>query len=709
MTLHRWHKLVVAFLFVAGTFDAPSILAAPDTSGAVLAEPGPAVPITAGFRPVPREPSQALRRGCRDIAPPRLISKVADPSRPDDLMTIRDFGSMGLDASSPPGFAVSPSGDRLVVQVRQADPAANSYCQALVVFDLERLNLPPIVIPIGSELSRQSGPIHGLSDFQFGTASPLTPRWSPDGRWLAFVERKAGFDHLQLVQARGGSAVPVETMSGNVIAFDWSTDGTAIEFTTDEALQESRQRVLHEGRGGYRYDARFWIESETEPHLRGEFTPIRYRAQIGTGGLISQPARQPVTRSPGDGSLVDHAWVEPDDTPKVAYRSRPHVRIDGVVTPCMAKLCAYAEAAWLRPGSREVVFVRREGFAQADIAVYRWRIGTKVPVRIVRTADAFGGCELSARHLLCGRERSAYPRDIVAIDLEGGRIRQVVDLNPEWGNIRPARIQRLQWTNKFGIPAIGDLVLPSANPPGPLPLVVVQYSTRGFLRGGTGDEYPIRPLVDAGFAVLSVSRPLDYNIWLARQGTAFSQRQLALDWTDRASVHDSLLSGLREVQRHVPLDRDHIAIAGLSDGASTATYALIHSRVFSLALLSTCCEDPDVYTTAIGPAYNAFLEAKEFPVPWEEHEDSWRKVSLAMNARGICAEIQMQVADREARLALASFTKLRQAGVPMEMFVFPDEYHVKWQPEHRLAVYQRNMAKLIEWRTRPPVACFKPG
>lgn len=704
MASSRWPIRAVVLPVAIGILGAASILAA-DGRDAVHAA---AFQTAATSETSADETTGSTGRGlrCAHIWPSVMHGRTLRPARTLDVLELRDFGPAGLDVASPPGFAVSPSGDRLAVQVRQADPENNAYCQALLVFDLTRRTAPPAVIPLGSELSRQSGVVDGLADFQFGTANALTPRWSPDGRWLAFVQRTGGVDRLHLARPDGGRVLVVAAIEAAVTAFEWSDDGRALEFTTDETLRNAAHVLLREGAGGYRYDERFWIESETDPHPRGAFAPTRYSASISPAGVVGPLARLASVPPRADRSAPDRAWVAMDDTPKLAYRSRPHAEIGGVVTPCMDEQCTYAEAAWRSRGSREVVFARREGFAQGDTAIYRWRVGKARPARIARTPDALAGCQLASRRLFCARERSADPRDIVAIDLGSGAVRRVVDPNPQWSAIAPVRIRRLHWENRFGIPAIGDLVLPSKTPAGPMPLVVVQYSTRGFLRGGTGDEYPIRPLVEAGFAVLSISRPLDYNIWLARQGKPFSQRQLALDWTDRASVHDSLLMALREAQRHVAVDRSHIAITGLSDGASAATYALIHSRVFSLALLSTCCEDPEVFTTAVGPAYGAFLADNEYPVPWELHKDSWRKVSLAMNADAICAEIQMQLADREVRLALASFTKLRQAGVPMEMFVFPDEYHVKWQPVHRLAVYDRNMGKLAQWRSKPPIACF---
>lgn len=66
---------------------------------------------------------------------------------------------------------------------------------------------------------------------------------------------------------------------------------------------------------------------------------------------------------------------------------------------------------------------------------------------------------------------------------------------------------------------------------------------------------------------------------------------------------------------------------------------------------------------------------------------------MARNARRIHQPILMQLAHSEALIALESVTALKAAGQPVEMLVFPDERHVKWQPAHRLAIYRRN----IDW------------
>src|SRR3546814_8591743 len=64
---------------------------------------------------------------------------------------------------------------------------------------------------------------------------------------------------------------------------------------------------------------------------------------------------------------------------------------------CQSDSCAAVKAAWLTPDGSEVVFMRREGFASAQTAIYRWRIGSFEPQKIISTDDAILGCDMQVR------------------------------------------------------------------------------------------------------------------------------------------------------------------------------------------------------------------------------------------------------------------------------------------------------------------------
>jgi dipeptidyl aminopeptidase/acylaminoacyl peptidase len=44
-------------------------------------------------------------------------------------------------------------------------------------------------------------------------------------------------------------------------------------------------------------------------------------------------------------------------------------------------------------------------------------------------------------------------------------------------------------------------------------------------------------------------------------------------------------------------------------------------------------------------------------------------------------------------MGLATYRELKRRGWPIELYVYPDEGHVKLHPAHRMAIYNRN----TEW------------
>lgn len=97
-----------------------------------------------------------------------------------------------------------------------------------------------------------------IADVPGGNARPLTfgardrqPRWSPDGRSLAFVRTRDGETDGQLwvLPMDGGEARAITSLAGGVASPAWSPDGTRLAFTSgfNPALDEpKKEKPKHE-------------------------------------------------------------------------------------------------------------------------------------------------------------------------------------------------------------------------------------------------------------------------------------------------------------------------------------------------------------------------------------------------------------------------------------------------------------------------------
>jgi len=344
-------------------------------------------------------------------------------------------------------------------------------------------------------------------------------------------------------------------------------------------------------------------------------------------------------------------------------------------------------------------FLRREGWSDETTALYRWRPGSAVPRRVFGTTDAIYGCVETGTELACLRQTPRVPLTILAINWSTGAIRPLFNANPEFADLDLPRVERIRWRNPEGLPAWGDLVIPNGEAPAAgWPLVIVQYRSRGFLRGGTGNEYPIFALAAQGIAVLSFERPpLLAQMRPDIKDSGDLVAATLKGWAERRSTHAALVAGLDLVLARGEIDGDRLGITGLSDGSATARYALIHGPRFRAAAISTCCLEQRTDMTYGGVVQADWLRRMGFPGATEPGDDYWRPASIALNAARITTPLLLQLADNEYLLALETYTALREHAQPVEMHVFPDEYHIKWQPAHRAAIYARNLDWFMFW------------
>ncbi|MBA3895971.1 MAG: Atxe2 family lasso peptide isopeptidase [Sphingomonadaceae bacterium] len=638
-------------------------------------------------------PGPALRAG-----PPRGVTAT-------DLVSVRTIGSPDASTLDRPGpIAVSPDGSHLAFVLIRAEPATNDYCRGLVVMSVRGQSRPRLVDRGGDYISFRA--FYRDLSTDVGTPQTVTPLWSPNGRTLFYLKRLDGRTSLWRINIESGTARLATAPEFDIESVVQPHDGGRLLLAGRPGYATTDRSIDREGLSGWHFDERVVTNYGARPKVREadaplkiySFDPDREQLSVATAEeemvfSLAQRERDGLAATRADGI---RATIEP--LPKTFFGPSVITLTSRGQRRCLATACT-GKLIGLWWNGNSLVFMRQEGWHEEATALYRWTPGESRTRLLSRTLDALQGCVAAAANLICTDESTTRPRRLVTVKLATGQQSPLFDPNPEFAAIRLGQARRLRWRNDRGLEAWGDLVLPPGHRPGHrVPLVVVQYHSRGFLRGGTNDEYPVFLLAEHGMAVLSLERPEFIGVRDPNLTTiAAVDRVNIAGWTDHASLFSSLKTGVEAAISSGVADPSRLGISGVSDGATLARYALINSRLFKAAAISSCCLEPNTVMAYGGLAWAQANLSTGFPSTVRPDAAFWKPMSLALNADRIDTPLLMQLADREYILAMEAFNALRERGKPVDMFVFPGEGHGKSQPAHRLAIYERSVDWFAFW------------
>lgn len=631
------------------------------------------------------------------------VARASQDIEPDDLISLRDIGPYG-DPYMRGLFSVSPDGRYIAYQLRRASADTNGYCLAMFVTDLQS-QVPPVPIDIGGTPIWRTFSTPPVIDILTGGFAKITPQWSADGQWVAYLKRTDGPVQIWKARADGGGAEQVTHSAVDIETLLWSPGGSLLFSSRPSRIAQKADRDA-EALNGFLYDERFQAGRSNRPYPT-EPLPLE------------QFSIDPVTRSlrpANDGeraemkAAADRLAFKPmshTDSGAVAVKgpgafatSALELKMpDGRVVRCTSPPCAgRITDIWWSDRLGRFVFMKNEGPADNATAFYQLSAEGTSARRLFSTPDLIFDCHLVGDDLICLRETSLRPTHFIRIDPARSRISEVFDPNPQYTSLRHGTVERLTWKNDFGLEAFGDLVLPRIRPQGrSLPLLLVQYTSRGFLRGGTGDEYPIQTLAAHGIAVLSLNHPPNSRVLHKNLSEADLAGIENVDWEDARSVQSSIDQGLKILLDRGQFDPAHIGITGISKGSRAVSFALLHSDRFAAAAYASGC---DRFGNAMlfGDAGMKVMNTWRFPAStapgWEAY---WKAGTIEDNPALLSTPLLVQAADSEYLCSLFGFTQMKALNRPVEMYVFPDEFHVKTQPAHRRSAYRRSVQWFDFW------------
>ncbi|MGH8158497.1 MAG: Atxe2 family lasso peptide isopeptidase [Rhodanobacter sp.] len=634
-----------------------------------------------------------------------------------NLLEVADFS----------GPVVSPNGKRVAFRVEQASVERNAYDAFWYVQDVDGVS-PPHRVADGGVV---------LRDF-VGDSLPATVAWSPDNRWIYYRALVDGKVDVWRAAADGSDAEPMTHDAADVRDFALDKRGRVLRYSVGATREEVRGAEQAEYDRGIHIDATVPIGQELfrSSYVGGRMATQRFSGKDWSDrydplladvpdrwmkidlAIGARPVREgsavPAVPSlaPGKAGVDGDPWKSVRDSQgRVAWLTRvgdgkgqmyrPDVLLSALsdvharrAIKCESELCArkaITETQW-RPGHDEVLFTVTDpqlGLAQS---ILRWNVGTGEVRLVVKTKGLVNGgsspasnCGVSSEAMVCVTAEADQPPRLERIDLENGDRHVLFDPNAALArNMAQVPVRLLRWQDKQRRWFTGQFYSARHSGDQPAPLFVTYYSCPGFVRGGVGDEWPLVTMAQAGISALCINRPPDYTMdAVARYGEGLAAVESVID----------MLSKDGEV------DRARVGMGGLSLGAEVTLWTAMKSNVLAAASVATPMASPLYYLMRSLKGKKAFLEGLR--KMWglgspNETPERWKTLSPAFNLNSIRAPILMQVPEQEYMYGLDyEIPLIREHRA--DLYVFPSEPHQKFQPKHKLAVYERNLDWFRFW------------
>jgi len=640
-----------------------------------------------------------------------LAIALAGPAEAQRTPTTRELIEL-TDLSS---VTISPDGRMAVFREESASIERNAH------------DLAWLVVPVDGSAPPRRLADAGEGNWLNGTLLSEPPVWSADSRFILYRAVIDGEVQLWRAAADGSSVARITQEPGNVIDIALGSDKQSILFR----IGADRTDIVRAER--QEYDEGVLVDASVDPSrplYRGARIDGRQATErlkgfwFGHGGLLAdRPPRVRVldiaTGKVRDATDAEAAELAPragffdrldgrlmiaraaaGDARGTAYVLSSGMTHDLLVARgaglsdairCTAPQCTgqrIRSLAW-QPGANRLIFETRDGNGNSNL--YRWdvRLGAVAPLAsgqglLNGGRDESEGCAIGARTIVCVAAAADAPPRLVAIDPDTGTMRTLAEPNRALAD-PDIRFRPLEWHDGAGRRFTGQLLRP-AGATGPIPLFVTYYACSGYLRGGLGDEFPLRDLARHGIAALCINRfPAPDGI-----GDQVGAYRIA---------QSGVAAAIALLARQNIVDPVKVGMGGVSFGGESTIWIAMHSRLLAATSIANVLLTPTYYW------FNA-VEGREVPEVlrsgWgigdpDRDRRGWRDLSPALNADRIRTPLLMQLPELEYRPNVELIARLQRARTPVELWAFPDEVHVKWQPRHQLAANARNLDWFRFW------------
>jgi dipeptidyl aminopeptidase/acylaminoacyl peptidase len=595
----------------------------------------------------------------------------------------------------------------------------------------------------------------GLKQLTNGAASSTTPRWSPEGKRIAFVTD----GQVWTMEDDGDNKEKVTKISTSAAAPVWSPDGKWIAFTSevypdcsdddcnkkkDEAAENSKVKAHIATRLLFRHwdewrDVKrthvFVVSSKggTARDLTpGDFDSPPYAAASGVDFAFSPDSKElAYVRNPDKVEAIstnsdiyvlplsggapknitvsnrgyDVGPIYTRDGRSIIYRSQAtagfeadrwrlmsYNRMTGVSTEIAKKFDLQVEEIALSPDGNYAYFIAGE---RGRLPVFRVPLGGAEPQKMIPNVSA-SGLQITpdGKSLVFAHSTMAIPTEIYRADIDEGTTTPLTTANSVlMAPFGLRKAEEVEWTGALGKKIHGFIIKPpNFDPNRKYPLaVIIHGGPQSAFNDSWGYRWNPQVWVNSGY-IAFLPNP--------RGSTGYGQQfvnEISADWGGKA--YTDIMNGVADVlRRNSFIDKDRVGAAGASYGGYMINWIEGHNTDPRFRFKVLVSHD-GVYNleSMYGATEELWFTDWEFKgTPWT-NPMMYARWSPSKFVKNFKTPILIIHSELDYRVpfgeGLQLFTAAQRMGVDSKLLVFPDEGHWVLKPQNSQLWYHT----VIDW------------
>lgn len=576
-----------------------------------------------------------------------------------------------------------------------------------------------------------------------GDKNSSNPKWSPDGKLIAFTSSRDGKNNLYILPVGGGEAEKITDVKSAVGEYQWRYDGNAIAFVMidpaeskeekdkkakndwyymDEEIKQNRLYVLWLNqkdtagkyvqkkltKENYNVNAFDWsADGKSIAYSHGKSPEVNDNMysdisliDVGSGTIKPIAATGAGETNPlfsPDGKLIAYYCT----TDPVDWSGARHAKIYSLADGKSWRLKATPDEnggigangifGWTADGKNVLWAEANKTLNSVYLlsadgkSITEWTKGSK---------DLLGSVSINSTgsHMAFTLQNTAKLSEVYISPMAAFSPAKVTDINAAWANKPLPKTELVKWKGADGKEIEGLLTYPVNYKPGQkVPFILnVHGGPAGVFSqtciAANQGTYPIAAFAEAGYAVL---RPNPRGS--SGYGTEFRTANRE-DWGGKD--YQDLMAGVDLVIKMGVADEKKMGVMGWSYGGFMSSWIVGHTDRFKVASIGAPVVD--LAHQNLTDDIEGFLPSYFKSNPW----DDWSKYDAHSPLRfiqNVKTPVMLQHGEADLRVPFSNsvmfYNALRRRNVPVRLLALPRQPHGPQEPRMVLKTMQTN----LEW------------